>query len=111
MRSVTLVLALSTLALAAGCPPPRGGGGPGGSGTAINPGACGDISTSNAGRKLHSFLVASAELDRATMELERSVHDACVRMATELGVPTDGDTRTVCRRAATELDANLAVSV
>lgn len=106
----TLPLVLAACAtLAAGCPPPKSGGG--GGGTQINPAACGDLSTDKVTRKLHAFLVASADLDRATAELEGSVHDACVRMAVELGVPSDGDTRTVCQRAATELQANLQVSV
>jgi hypothetical protein len=99
MRS-KLLLAATCAALATGCPPPQ-----------IDPGACGDLSTDKVTRKLHAFLAASADLDRATAELETSVHDACVRMAVELGVATDGDTRTVCKRAADELQANLQVSV
>ena len=109
MRS-KLLLAATCAALATGCPPPRGGQ-PTPNGTRIDPGACGDLSTDKVTRKLHAFLTASAELDRATLSLERSVHDACVRMAVELGVATDGDTRAVCARAAAELEANLAVSV
>lgn len=101
--------------LVAGCPgsqTPGGGGAanqPGG--VAVNPDACGTINTSKAGRKLYAFLVASAELDRASLELEGSVRDACRRMAGELGVSPDGDTRTVCTRASQELQANLQVSV
>lgn len=60
---------------------------------------------------MYAFLVASAELDRASLELENTVRDACVRMNTELGTPTTGDTRTVCMRAKQELDANLQVSI
>jgi|GEM_PF-2106281 len=108
-----LLLCGAVVVLATGCPPPKGGtsGGGGRGGTSINPGACGDLSTDPVTRKLHSFLAASAELDRSTAELEGSVHEACVRMATELGVATDGDTRTVCKRAGDELQANLQVSV
>lgn len=109
MRS-TLVLVGACAALATGCPPPKGTQ-PGGTGSNINPSACGDLSTDKVTRKLHAFLTASAELDRASASLERSVHDACVRMAVELGVPSDGDTRTVCKRAVDELQANLQVSV
>src|SRR5688572_11294304 len=92
-----------------GCPAPTGTntGGGGGGGTAINPGACGKIDGNNVGRKVHAFLVASAELDRASIELESGIAAACRRMAKELGVPEDGDTRTVCSRAAKELEANL----
>lgn len=110
MRSTPLILVGLCAALATGCPPPKGGDTAAG-GSRINPGACGDLSTDKVTRKLHAFLAASADLDRATAELERSVHDACVRMAIELGVPSDGDTRTVCARASDELKANLAVSV
>ena len=106
---------VSVLVLAA-CPGPQqptggGGGGGGGGGAGISPDSCGTLDTTTVGRKLYSFLVASAELDRASLELERSVHDACKRMAVELGVSPAGDIKTVCTRAATELDANLKVSV
>jgi hypothetical protein len=77
----------------------------------VNPDACGTINTNPVGRKLYGFLVASAELDRASLELENTVRDACVRMSSELGVPTTGDTRTVCMRAKEELDKNLQVSI
>jgi hypothetical protein len=69
--------ALIVAALAA-CPPPgkgggtAGGGGGGGAG-GINPDACGTINTSKVGRKLYAFLVASAELDRSSFELETTV--------------------------------------
>lgn len=106
-----LIFCVAAVMLASGCPPTKGTGPGGGGGGTINPGACGDLSTDQVTRKLHAFLAASAELDRASVELEGSVHDACVRMATELGVATDGDTRTVCKRASDELQANLQVSV
>jgi len=97
-----------------GCPkpPPGSGGGPGGGGGGgVNPNACGNISTSDVGRKMQNFLIASAELDAAASGLELSVLDACRKMANELGVSAEGDTRTVCNRAADELKANLQVSV
>lgn len=113
---VRACLGVWLVAALAACPPPKGGGagGGGGGGAAaggINPDGCGTINTSAVGRKLYAFLVASAELDRASLELENTVRDACVRMNTELGTPTTGDTRTVCMRAKTELDANLQVSI
>jgi hypothetical protein len=77
----------------------------------ISPDACGAINVTPIGRKLYSFLVASAELDRASVELETSVADACRKMATILGVPSTGDTKEVCTRASQELQANLQVSV
>ncbi len=98
-----------------GCPPPasqRGSGSGGGAGgLAVNPDSCGKIDVNPVGRKLYAFLVASAELDRASLDLERSVDGACRRMATILGIPATGSMKDVCERAATELDANLKVSV
>jgi hypothetical protein len=107
---------LFLLGLVAACPPPRQGaggamGGGGGGGAGINPDACGNISVNPVGRRLHSFLVASAELDRASLELEQSVLGACRKMAQELGITPTGDTRAVCAAVVAELDANLKVSV
>lgn len=113
MKTYLAIILACAAALSTGCPgqqTPTGGGAAGRPG-GVNPDACGTINTSTAGRKLYAFLVASAELDRASLELETSVRDACKRMARELGVSTDGDTRTVCMRAKTELEANLQVSV
>jgi hypothetical protein len=117
-RLVSFAAALVVLALS-GCQPPgaggAGGGGggaaAGGGGAGINPGGCGTINTSKAGRKLYAFLVASAELDRASIELDQTVQDACRKMTSALGVSTAGTTKEVCNRAATELDANLKVSL
>ena len=111
------IIGVVVLAVLAACPAPQqtggggGGGGGGGRGGAISPDSCGKIDTNAVGRKTYAFLVASAELDRASAELERSVHDACKRMAVELGVSPAGTIKEVCTRAATELDANLEVSV
>lgn len=109
LRAVPLFILFGVLL---GCPPPKGGSGPGGGGGAgVDPDGCGDISTSKVGRKLYSFLVATAELDKASLELESSVKSACKKMARELGISDEGDTRTVCKAAAAELEANLQVSV
>lgn len=105
--------AVLTCLMFAACPPPKGGAGGGGGGgtSAINPEGCGTINTSTAGRKLYAFLVASAELDRASMELEGTVHDACRRMAEDLGTSPVGSTQELCARVAADLQANLQVSV
>jgi len=103
---------LLLLLLLAACPPPAKSTGP--TGTApqgINPDGCGRIDTTATGRKLYAFLVASEELDHATAELENSIRDACRKMAVDLGVSPDGDTKTVCTRASQELQANMQVSV
>ncbi len=118
MKRTTGILVGSLLVLSlAACPapPPRAGRAHGGGGAAaaggINPQGCGDLNVSKVGRKLFAFLVASKSLDDASIELESSVKGACVKMAQELHVATDGDTRTVCKRAAETLDSYLQVSV
>jgi hypothetical protein len=109
---VRVCLAVGLIAALAACPPAKGGGsGAGGGAAAINPDGCGKINTSAVGRKLYAFLVASAELDRSSLELETSIREACIRMANDLGVSAAGTTKEVCLRAKTELDANLKVSV
>lgn len=107
---LSFISCLAALCITCG-PPPKGTGPGGGGSTAVNPDACGTINTSDVGRRLYAFLQASAELDRATLQLEGSVHDACRRMAVELQVSPDGDIRTVCKRASEALEANLQVSV
>jgi hypothetical protein len=100
------------LAILAGCPAPKnGGGGGGGGGVAVNPEACGDVSGVEVGRKAYQFLLATAALDKASADLEISIRNACRKMAKELGVSAEGDTKEVCSRAAKELEANLEVSV
>jgi hypothetical protein len=117
-----LVWIVSLFAIAA-CPPPQrggsttgggggtSGGGGGGASAAVDPDACGQINTSAAGHKVYAFLVASAELDRASTELEDSVHEACRKMALDLEVSPEGTTKELCARAAAELEANFQVSV
>ncbi|MCX5743180.1 MAG: hypothetical protein NT062_11870, partial [Proteobacteria bacterium] len=98
-----------------GCQPVKGGttggGGGAGGGARIQPDACGKIDGTDAGRKLHAFLVASAELDRASIELESTMLDACKRMAVELGTSPTGTTKEVCERVSKDLQANLQISV
>jgi hypothetical protein len=104
---------LALLLLLAACPPPpHQATGPGGNAPqGINPDACGAINVTPTGRKLYAFLVASSELDRTTSDLVNSIGDACRKMDVDLGVSPDGDTKTVCDRAAQELKANMQVSV
>ena len=92
-------------------PPPKDGKHGGGGGVAVDPNACGKIDINDAGKKLYSFLDASAALDKSTREMETSIAGACRKMAKELGVATTGDTKTVCDRALKALDENLKVSV
>ena len=111
-KAPLLIPAVLGLAFLPACPPKNPGGpGGGGGGAGLDPSACGTINVGPASRRMHSFLVASAELDRAGTELENSVVGACRKMAAELGINPMGDTRTVCNAVAAELDANLKVSV
>lgn len=109
-------LLLSSLVLFVGCPTPPpagpgGGGGGGGTSKGVQPDACGKLDGTDVGRKAYAFLQASAELDAASIELEGTVRKACVRMAEELQIATDGDTETLCTRVSEELNASLEVSV
>ena len=99
LRSTLVLIAM----IAAGCPAPKDGKGPRGGGSSIDPDACGDISTKDVGRKAYAFLQASAALDKASTDLEVSMRSACRKMAKELGVSTEGDTKTVCTTAARSL--------
>src|SRR5262245_13173732 len=94
---------------------PSGGGSkkPGGGDVKI-PGVgadCGSVSTTAAGAKVTAFLAATAEVDKATAELEGSVKSACRAMAKELQVSPEGDTKTVCNKVAAELRNSLKVGV
>ncbi len=110
MKARFLVPTLLGLSLLSACPP-KGGVGGGSQGAGINPEACGDLSTAPLSRRIHSFLVASAELDRASIELESNVVGACRKMAVVLGINPIGDTKTVCNAVKVALDENLQVSV
>ncbi len=111
MNKVGLAICIAACVISmTACPgtsgvPGRGGGG------GLSPDACGKIDAKPAGRKLYAFLQASAELDRASVELEASVASACKRMARELGISDAGQTKDVCVRVANEIDANLKISV
>lgn len=112
-RSIPLAI-LGCLALTA-CPPAGttgGGGGGGGQSAGIRPDSCGQpTGAQKAWTKVYAFLVASAELDRASLEMENSVLGACRKMASELGINPTGDTKTVCNAVSAGLKANLEISV
>lgn len=112
MRRIAWLFAPLFATFLTACPPAgKGADSPGGGGPAVDPQACGTINTTKVGKKLYSFLEASAALDRTTREMEGAVKGACQKMARELGVDDGGDTKTVCNRAIAELEANLEVSV
>lgn len=107
-RSLVLLASLATLAA---CPAniPGGGSMPGGGGGGLSRDACGDYAAKggDAGRKIKAFLDAAVELDGRVTAVENSVKDACAVMAGELGIPAEGDTKTLCDAVAKELRASL----
>lgn len=107
-RAFTASVFFVLLGALAACPPPKNGHG---GHAAVDPDACGKINTNDIGKKMYAFLQASAELDSATADLDRSLHGACQKMAMDLGVPSRGDTKTICASAAKGLRDNLQVSV
>ena len=106
MKKLTLFLFLSFLSA---CPPPATG--PHAGKTNIDPEACGVIDGSQLGRKVHAFLVASAELDRTSYSLEVALLDSCRRMAVELQISPLGDAKTLCNRVSKEIEESFNVSV
>ena len=121
---LTLAFAALLTGDAAGQSLPGGGkipgiGGGGGSKTpsvpAGIPGAdkvgCGDIASKPAGAKIRAFLDATAELDKASASLEGTVKDACRDMAKALEISTEGTTKVLCNRVATELRTSMKVGV
>jgi hypothetical protein len=115
MRAPAAILSVVVLSLA-GCPPakpaPTTGGAAGGAG--LDPEACGDISTSDVGRRLHAFLVATAELDRQVTEMEQAVRTSCKTIGAELQMAPadlDGTTKEMCNRVWTTLKADLAAGL
>lgn len=118
MQRITRVssrLAIATALLAlAGCPggaPKVPGGVPGGGGGEVNPNGCGNYAQVDAGRKLKAFLEATVELDRQVQESEAYLRESCAMMAGELGIPAEGDTKTVCDAVAQGITENLQVGL
>lgn len=105
---VAIVVAVLSLL---GCPgtgglpsDPRGSSG-------VNPDKCGEYKLTEAGKKIYAFLVATVELQKAVKDLQNSVKDSCKVMATELGIATSGDTRTLCRNVAQGIRDHLEVGL
>ncbi|HLU67861.1 MAG TPA: hypothetical protein VKZ63_16365 [Kofleriaceae bacterium] len=117
MRRVTASLVgsgiLAVLALA-GCPGGGGPGipgGPGGKASSVDPNSCGNYAASEAGAKLKAFLEATVQLNESVASLEGEVKVSCAAMAEKLGVPADGDTKTVCEGVANAIRENLSVGI
>jgi hypothetical protein len=109
--SLILVASLAALTALAGCP---GGGIPGrGGSSSVNPDACGNYADVNdAGRKLHAFLDATAQLDKTVRGLEVEVRTGCDAMAKELGIsPKGGTNKDVCDAVLAELKADMSAGI
>lgn len=89
-----------------------GGALPGMGGGNVDPNACGAIDTSDVGRKVKTFLEATAKLDTAAKGMADGVKQACLDMGTELGMAApSGDTAAVCNAVVAELSANMKVAI
>ncbi len=106
--------------VAAGCPGRAGSEGPdrprehAAPSDRVDPGACGDYySASDAGRKLHAFIQATAWLQDEVWDTDAYLRDTCRMMAKDLDMDRpSGDTRQVCTKVlgalGDELDAGLS---
>lgn len=108
--------ALFFVALLVGCPAPapRGGGGQASGGGGLDPESCGDISVTDAGRKLHAFLVATVELDRQVTDIEQAIKASCRTMGSELQMSAadlDGTTKDICSRVYLTLRNDLTAGL
>jgi hypothetical protein len=77
----------------------------------LNPNACGGIaSAGDAGRKLHAFLEATAQVEKATIDTVAVVKNSCILIGNELGM-TDadykGETKDICAAVWGRIDKNL----
>lgn len=110
-----MALASGLVALLAGCPaggvPTAPGGLGGATSSRVDPNTCGNYAATDAGRKLKAFLEATVQLDAAVKNTENYLRDSCALMARELGVATDGDTRTVCTNVSNALREHLSVGL
>lgn len=113
MRAIWVVVVLFLSA----CPPAKSTTASGASASGVDPDSCGDLSTTDVGRKLHAFLVSTVELDRQVTEIDEALRASCKAMGGELHMQPadlDGATKDVCGRVlATEklaLQAGIATT-
>jgi modification target Cys-rich repeat protein len=108
MRARPGLLVLAVLTLAA-CPPAKSTTA-GSSASGVDPDGCGNLSTTDVGRKLHAFLVATVELDRQVSDVEQAIRGSCKTMGAELQMPAgdlDGPTKELCGRVLANLKLDL----
>jgi hypothetical protein len=117
MRNSLKLIAVFAMAAAFSCGAPGvpggagmpGGGGGGASGSSsVDPNACAGIQEIDIGRRIHAFLVATANLQEAVFGIESYVKDTCADMGRRLGMSVpSGNTSEVCNAVANELRASL----
>jgi hypothetical protein len=107
------VACLSALALTAtGCP--KGLGLPGTGSSKVDPNTCGNYAVSDAGRKLHAFLDATAKLETTVNETASVIRTSCTMMGNKLqmnAAELKGETNDVCARVFTRVRDNMKVSL
>ncbi len=84
---------------------------PGAGASKVDPNTCGNYAASDVGKKIKSFLGATLLLQTSVLEAEASMKVSCDVMATELGVDTSGDTKTVCNAVAVSIREHLSVGL
>ncbi|MDB4957686.1 MAG: hypothetical protein JWO36_5255 [Myxococcales bacterium] len=98
---------------------PNGGAVPGGLGGAsgeVDPNTCGNYAVTDAGRKLHDFLVATKDLEKVTTETVQIVRTSCVTMGHDLGMtdvdfPTGMEAKDVCAKVWGQIHDNMKVAI
>jgi hypothetical protein len=87
--------------------------GVGGENALLDPNACGGYASSDAGRKLKAFLMATQDLEKATTETVDVVKQSCILVGNEIGM-TDadykGEAKDICAAVYGRVDENLKVA-
>lgn len=118
------LLVASFLVGLAGCPGgkgigghglPGGGvpGGLGGSSGEVDPNTCGNYAASDAGRKFHAFLEATASLQTQTEETAKVVKQSCILIGNEIGMSEadyKGETKDICAKVWGQIHDNMKVA-
>jgi modification target Cys-rich repeat protein len=125
MRTVSrssLLLAAAVAALAlTGCPKgglpgvPGGGNLPGRGGESgmVDPNTCGNYATTDAGRKLKNFLIATQKLQKVSEETVQVVRQSCIMIGNELGMTEadyKGETKDICAKVYGTIQENMKVA-
>lgn len=115
-----LAAAVAALVTLTGCPkggiPGAGGGLPGGLGGEsgmVDPNTCGNYATTDAGRKLKNFLVATQQLQKVSAETAQVVRQSCILVGNELGMTEadyKGETKDICAKVYGTIQDNLKVA-